>query len=301
MSMTTEPTTDVSDARVVEGSDGLLLEIDGQIVPNYDATFADFEEGEVVSGRVVRIDNDEVLVDIGYKSEGVIPNNELSIRKNVDPHDEVEMGEEVDALALRLLEEARSRIKKDLRRVLLLPPDLTRAHSGAGKITETLYRALAADHCDVHVIPTLGQHVPHTEADNRWMFGSIPNERIHAHDWIGGVKRVGTIPAERMRESTAGVANWEIPVDLNASLMNEAWDLIVNVGHVVPHEVLGFANHNKNYFIGLGGKETICTSHMAAATCGIGSWRPAGRTTSGRSRRARRAGSRPGSSTTGRT
>jgi small subunit ribosomal protein S1 len=93
-------TTESSDAKVVEGSDGLLLEIDGQIVPNYDATFAPFEEGEVVTGRVVRIDNDEVLVDIGYKSEGVIPNNELSIRKNVDPHDEVEMGEEVDALVL---------------------------------------------------------------------------------------------------------------------------------------------------------------------------------------------------------
>ena len=177
--------------------------------------------------------------------------------------------EEVDALALRLLEEARSRIKTDLRRVLLLPPDLTRAHSGAGKITETLYRALTADGCDVHVIPTLGQHVPHTEADNRWMFGAIPNQRIHAHDWIGGVTSVGTIPAERVRESTGGVADWEIPVDLNASLMNGTWDLIVNIGHVVPHEVLGFANHNKNYFIGLGGKETICASHMAAATYGI--------------------------------
>jgi nickel-dependent lactate racemase len=177
--------------------------------------------------------------------------------------------EEIDSLALRLIDEARSRINKDLRRVLLLPPDLTRAHSGAGKITETLYRALAADHCDVHVIPTLGQHVPHTEADNRWMFGSIPNERIHAHDWMGGVTRVGTISAERVKESTGGVADWEIPVDLNATVMNESWDLIVNIGHVVPHEVLGFANHNKNYFIGLGGKETICTSHMAAATYGI--------------------------------
>ena len=68
---------------------------------------------------------------------------------------------EVDALALRLLEEARGRIGKELRKVLLLPPDLTRAHSGSGKITETLYKALAP-HCDVHVIPTLGQHVPHT-------------------------------------------------------------------------------------------------------------------------------------------
>ncbi len=122
MSQTTIPT---SDARIVEGSDGLLLEIDGQIVPNYDATFAPFEEGDVVSGRVVRIDNDEVLVDIGYKSEGVIPSNELSIRKNVDPHDEVELGEEVDALVLTkedqdgrlIMSKKRARFEKAWRRI----------------------------------------------------------------------------------------------------------------------------------------------------------------------------------------
>src|ERR671923_2429300 len=95
MAQTVSPTPD---AKVVDGSDGLLLEIDGRIVPNYDATLATFEEGEVVTGRVVRIDNDEVLVDIGYKSEGVIPSAELSIRKSVDPHDEVSLGDEVDAL-----------------------------------------------------------------------------------------------------------------------------------------------------------------------------------------------------------
>ncbi len=87
-------------AKVVAGSNGLLLEIDGQIVPNYDATIKPFEEGEVVSGYVVRIDKDEVLVDIGYKSEGVIPAGELSIRKTVDPREEVSLGEEVDALVL---------------------------------------------------------------------------------------------------------------------------------------------------------------------------------------------------------
>ena len=113
------------DAKVVDGSDGLLLEVDGQIVPNYDATFAPFEEGEVVSGRVVRIDNDEVLVDIGYKSEGVIPSNELSIRKNVDPHEEVELGEEVDALVLTkedqdgrlIMSKKRARFEKAWRRI----------------------------------------------------------------------------------------------------------------------------------------------------------------------------------------
>jgi len=94
------PLDEIPNARIVEGSDGLLLEVDGQIVPNYDATIHPFAEGDVVTGNVVRIDNDEVLVDIGYKSEGVIPAGELSIRKSVDPHDEVELGEEVDALVL---------------------------------------------------------------------------------------------------------------------------------------------------------------------------------------------------------
>jgi small subunit ribosomal protein S1 len=87
-------------ANVVPGSDGLLLEVDGRIVPNYEATLVQFEDGDVVQGTVVRIDRDEVLVDIGYKSEGVIPSHELSIRKNVNPADEVALGEEVDALVV---------------------------------------------------------------------------------------------------------------------------------------------------------------------------------------------------------
>ncbi|MEA2216176.1 MAG: small subunit ribosomal protein [Solirubrobacteraceae bacterium] len=112
-------------ARVVDGSNGLLLEIDGQIVPNYDATFRDIEEGEVVTGHVVRIDKDEVLVDIGYKSEGVIPANELSIRKAVDPADEVHLGEEVDAIVMTkedqdgrlIMSKKRARFEKAWRRI----------------------------------------------------------------------------------------------------------------------------------------------------------------------------------------
>ncbi|WP_319559397.1 lactate racemase domain-containing protein [Marispirochaeta sp.] len=101
------------------------------------------------------------------------------------------------------------------------------------------------------------------------MFGSIPEERILKHDWIKDSKRLGEIPADYVREITEGKADWEIPVAINRLLVDEHWDLIINVGHVVPHEVLGFANHNKNYFIGLGGKEMICASHMAAACYGI--------------------------------
>jgi len=112
-------------ATAVEGSDGLLLQIDGQIIPNYDATLVPFSEGDVVTGKVVRIDKDEVLVDIGYKSEGVIPANELSIRKSANPEDEVELGEEVDALVLTkedqdgrlIMSKKRARFEKAWRRI----------------------------------------------------------------------------------------------------------------------------------------------------------------------------------------
>jgi len=80
---------------------------------------------------------------------------------------------------------------------------------------------------------------------------------------------VGELPADFVKETTQGAADWAMPIVLNRSLMEEPWDIIVNVGHVVPHEVLGFANHNKNYFIGLAGKDLICASHLAAASCGI--------------------------------
>lgn len=178
---------------------------------------------------------------------------------------------EIKAAAARLVDEAQRRIATKLERVLLLPPDLTRAHSGAGKVTEWIYQEILAREPKAHVrvIPTLGQHVPHTEAENRWMFGTIPNEKILPHDWRGDLLRVGTIPASMVKDTTDGAADWDIPVDLNSTLMDEPWDLIVNIGHVVPHEVLGFANHNKNYFIGLGGKETIGASHIAAAVYGI--------------------------------
>ncbi len=119
------PESERSEAKIVEGSNGLLLEIDGRIVPNYDATLHPFTEGDVVTGHVVRIDNDEVLVDIGYKSEGVIPSSELSIRKSVDPSEEVHLGEEVDALVLTkedqdgrlILSKKRARFEKAWRKI----------------------------------------------------------------------------------------------------------------------------------------------------------------------------------------
>jgi small subunit ribosomal protein S1 len=117
--------TPAPSATPVDGSNGLLLQIDGKIVPNYAATMVSFDEGDVVNGKVVRIDKDEVLVDIGYKAEGVIPSNELSIRKSVDPAEEVELGEEIDALVLTkedaegrlILSKKRARFEKAWRRI----------------------------------------------------------------------------------------------------------------------------------------------------------------------------------------
>src|ERR671929_2058403 len=80
--------------------DTWMIEVDGQLVPDYDRTLTEFSEGDVVTGTVVRVDKDEILVDIGYKSEGVIPVAELSIRRSVNPDDEVSVGEPVDALVL---------------------------------------------------------------------------------------------------------------------------------------------------------------------------------------------------------
>jgi len=171
-------------------------------------------------------------------------------------------------LMQRVLDEARERISAKLENVLLLPPDITRLHSGSGALAETIYKLLP-DGCRVDVIPTLGQHVPHTPEENRSMFGSIPGECFHNHDWRGGCKRIGEVGADYVKQVSGGRVDWPIPVALNRMLFENHYDLIVNIGQVVPHEVLGFANHNKNYFIGLGGKETICASHMMAACCGI--------------------------------
>ncbi|HUC00274.1 MAG TPA: 30S ribosomal protein S1 [Solirubrobacterales bacterium] len=146
----TETLTPAPSATPVEGSGGLLLNIDGQIVPNYAATMVAFDEGDVVNGKVVRIDKDEVLVDIGYKAEGVIPSNELSIRKSVDPAEEVELGEVVDALVLTkedaegrlILSKKRARFEKAWRSIEVA------ADSGepvTGKVIEVVKGGLILD------------------------------------------------------------------------------------------------------------------------------------------------------------
>jgi small subunit ribosomal protein S1 len=171
----TPPTT--TDAHVVEGSEGLLLEIDGRIVPNYDATMVLFEEGDVVTGSVVRIDKDEVLVDIGYKSEGVIPSNELSIRKSVNPSEEVELGEEVDALVLTkedqdgrlILSKKRARFERAWRRIEAAADSGEPVHGSVievvkgGLIVDLGVRGfLPASLVDIRRVPNLDEYLGQT-------------------------------------------------------------------------------------------------------------------------------------------
>src|SRR5918995_748546 len=171
----TPPTT--TDAHVVEGSDGMLLEIDGRIVPNYDATMVLFEEGDVVTGAVVRIDKDEVLVDIGYKSEGVIPSNELSIRKSVNPNEEVSIGEEVDALVLTkedqdgrlILSKKRARFERAWRRIEAAAESGEPVHGSVievvkgGLIVDLGVRGfLPASLVDIRRVPNLDEYLGQT-------------------------------------------------------------------------------------------------------------------------------------------
>ena len=114
-----------SNADIIAAEPGVWTEVDGQLVPDYDSTLTPFGEGDVVTGKVVRVDKDEILVDIGYKSEGVIPISELSIRRNVDPDEEVALGDEVDALVMQkedadgrlILSKKRARFEKAWKRI----------------------------------------------------------------------------------------------------------------------------------------------------------------------------------------
>src|SRR3954466_15980979 len=123
--MTKLPMSTLSNAELAAADPDVWIEVDGELIPNYDATLSDFDEGDVVTGLVVRIDKDEVLIDIGYKSEGVIPVNELSIRRSVNPGDEVSLGDEVDALVLQkedadgrlILSKKRARFEKAWKKI----------------------------------------------------------------------------------------------------------------------------------------------------------------------------------------
>ena len=158
---------------------------------------------------------------------------------------------------------------KELKKVLLLPPDFTRSHSGAGKIT-AIYYDLLKDSCQVDIMPALGTHVPVSDEERAIFFGEqIPKERFFVHNWRNDVVKIGEVPAEFVREVSEGLMDESIDVEVNRRLLDESYDLIISIGQVVPHEVVGMANYSKNIFVGCGGSNMINKTHMLGAFYGL--------------------------------
>lgn len=159
--------------------------------------------------------------------------------------------------------------KGPVRRALVIPPDFTRFHSNAGFITQVFWRLLTAKGASVDVLPALGTHVPVSESQWKTMFGEIPYERMIVHNWRTDVVKLGEVPADEIAKITEGLWTEPVDVEVNRRLMDETYDLIVSPGQVVPHEVIGMANHAKNVFVGVGGSDMINKSHMIGAVCGM--------------------------------
>lgn len=167
------------------------------------------------------------------------------------------------------LEKTLSELQKPLKKVLLLPPDFTRMYSGAGMITRILYEMLSPD-TEVDIMPALGTHVAMTEQEAHAFFGdSVPYEKLIVHNWRTDVAKIGEVPADFVASVSEGLVNTAIDVEVNRRLLDPSYDLIVSIGQVVPHEVVGMANYSKNIFVGCGGASMINASHMLGAFYGL--------------------------------
>lgn len=158
---------------------------------------------------------------------------------------------------------------RDLKKVLIIPPDFTRLHSGAGLITNVYFHALTERGAQVDILPALGTHRPMTEEQVRIMFGDIPYSRFLPHNWRTGVVRLGELSGSYLAEITGGLWREPISVEVNRRVMDPGYDLIISSGQVVPHEVAGMSGHAKNLFVGTGGSDMINKSHMVGAVYGM--------------------------------
>lgn len=155
----------------------------------------------------------------------------------------------------------------DRKRVLVVPPDCTRFHSRAGELTSYIYRYYKDSLKDI--LPALGTHSPMTDDQIDFMYKGVPKSLFRVHDWRNDVVTVGTVPGEFVSQITDGALNYSWPAQLNKLVFNGGHDLILSVGQVVPHEVIGMANYNKNLFVGTGGSEGINKSHFIGAVYGM--------------------------------
>ncbi len=153
------------------------------------------------------------------------------------------------------------------RRVLAIPPDFTRFNSYAGPITEMVYDHFGAALTDI--MPALGTHTAMTDEQIKTMFGHTPKELFRVHDWRNDVVTVGRVPASYIEEVSEGKLHYDWPAQVNKLLLDPSFDLILSIGQVVPHEVVGMANYTKNIFVGVGGSEGINKSHFIGSSYGM--------------------------------
>lgn len=151
--------------------------------------------------------------------------------------------------------------------VLILPPDFTRFHSQAGFITELLYKYYRNSIKDI--LPAIGTHKPMSKSEIAKMFGSVPLDLFRDHKWKEDLTTLGIVPREFINEVSGGLLNFEWPAQVNKIVADSKYDLIFSVGQVVPHEVVGMANYNKNIFVGTGGRDGINKSHYLGAVYGM--------------------------------
>ncbi|MDR2392987.1 MAG: lactate racemase domain-containing protein [Treponema sp.] len=155
--------------------------------------------------------------------------------------------------------------------VLILPPDITRFHSRAGYFTDLACRELASNGKTPlgGVMPALGTHIAMTKAELSRMFPGTSPDKFISHDWRQDVVELGRLEADWIAEVSQGAVHYDWPVQVNKLLRDGGFSLILSIGQVVPHEVVGMANHAKNIFVGTGGKEAIDKSHFVGASYGM--------------------------------
>lgn len=161
-----------------------------------------------------------------------------------------------------------AKTEKTPRKMLLLPPDHTRLNSRAGRITEIIYEEFG-ENCQIDIMPTLGTHAPMTATDLNLMFGKkIPHHLFRVHDWRNDVVTLGIASSEFLRELSGGKVTYEVALQINKIIFGD-YDLILSIGQVVPHEVVGMANYTKNLMVGIGGVDIINKSHFLGAACNM--------------------------------
>lgn len=179
-------------------------------------------------------------------------------------------GRITDTEIRQALEQALARSGRPLRKVLLIPPDYTRFHSYAGPITGMMCSLLRTDACEVDILPALGTHQPVSPEESRAFFGdAIHPDSLLVHNWRDDVVRIGQIPGSYVREISEGLMDTPVDIELNRRILDPSYDLVISIGQVVPHEVVGMANQSKNLFVGCGGASMISSSHMLGAFYGL--------------------------------